>query len=477
VPAPGAMRPQAGPAFPFRFSLLVWYNPGNVSVPGVAKRSSPRVEGLSLANVASGALWVLGVGGLLVSFVLWSRQHFATPPVTYLYVPVIAGEMIVAFAYATVGSLLASIRPRNPIGWLFLGMGVVTAIQLPLLFLVADAQLASRTVPGVTLVGAWLASSAHLPFVGILGIWAILVFPTGHLVGRRWALAGAAAAIGAAAVSVAIALSPGGLLWYTTLANPFAAPDWAASSLLIVGIAGGVLLVAGLLAAGASMIVRYQRSGERGRLQLRWIAFAVALLTSTAAPFLLVRYVLAAPEGVASWLAGLLVLTAGAFPLTAAIAILRYRLLDIDLILNRTIVYVPLSAILAGLFGALAILVQKIFQAVTGGDTSDIAIVVATILVALTVTPLQRTLQELADRYVKPAEKAGGAAQAGTSPQPSGVANEPPEPAELDATLRRIVTELEALEERIEELEPKRPARRSTSHRPKSREPGPKRAD
>jgi hypothetical protein len=435
-------------------------------VPGVAKRSSPRVQGLSLANVASGALWVLGVGGLLVSFVLWSRQQFATPPVTYLYAPVIAGEMIVAFAYATVGSLLASIRPRNPIGWLFLGMGVVTAIQLPLLFLVADAQLAARTVPSATVIGAWLASSAHLPFVGILGIWAILVFPDGRLLARRWALAGVVAGIGAAAVAVAIALSPGALLWYPTLANPFAAPASATSGLLVVGIAGGVLFVAGLLAAGVSMIVRYQRSRERGRLQLRWIAFAVALLTSTAAPFLLVRYVLVVPKDIASWFAGLLVLTAGAFPLAAAIAILRYRLLDIDLLLNRTIVYVPLSAILAGLFGALAILVQHIFQAVTGGDTSDVALVVATILVALTVTPLQRTLQELADRYVQPDEKAGGAAQARSSTQPSGAAAGPSEPAELDATLRRIVTELEELEERIEELEPKRPARRSKSRRP-----------
>jgi len=84
--------------------------------------------------------------------------------------------MIVAFAYASVGWLLASIRPKNPIGWLFLGMGVVTAIQLPLTLLVADAQAASVPVPSATLTGAWLASSAHLPIVGILGIWAILVF-------------------------------------------------------------------------------------------------------------------------------------------------------------------------------------------------------------------------------------------------------------------------------------------------------------
>jgi two-component system NarL family sensor kinase len=325
----------------------------------------------------------------------------------------------------------------------------------------------------VTLIGAWLASSAHLPIVGTLGIWAFLIFPDGRLLGRRWALAGVVATIGAAAVSVAIALAPGGLLWYPTVDNTFAAPASATSGLFIVGIAGGLLFVVGLLAAGVSIIVRYRRSRERGRLQLRWIAFAVVLLTVTAAPFLLVRYVMPVPYEVASVLAGVLILTAGTFPLTAAIAILRYRLLDIDLILNRTIVYVPLSAILAGLFGALATLVQRIFVAVTG-DTSDIAIVLATVMIALTVTPLQRALQELADHYVKPTVKAGGgtlAVSAATSIEPSGAAGAatvPTAPAELDATLHRIVEELEELEERIEELEPRRPAPRSSSHRPNS---------
>lgn len=457
---------QARATYPFRFCWLVWYNAGTMTVQGIAKRSPSWWQRLSLPNLASGALWILGVGGLSVTFVLWSRQRFAPPPVTFLTGPVLAGEMIVAFAYASVGWLLASIRPKNPIGWLFLGMGVVTAIQLPLTLLVADAQRASTPVPSATLTGAWLASSAHLPLVGILGIWAILVFPDGHLLGRRWALAGVVAAIGAAAVSVAIALSPGGLLWYPTLANPFAAPASATSGLLIVGIGGGLLFVVGLLAAGVSMVVRYQRSRERGRLQLRWIAFAVVLLTISAAAFLLVRYVLAVPYEIASLLAGLLVLTAGAFPLAAAIAILRYRLLDIDLILNRTIVYVPLSAILAGLFGALASLVQRIFVAVTG-DTSDIAIVLTTFMVALTVTPLQGGLQELADRYVKPADATAGSARPAGGAEPPAAATSS-EPAELDATLHRIVAELEELEERIEELEPKRHARRSTTHRPPS---------
>ncbi len=444
-----------------------------VAVPGVARRSSSRVGRISLAELLSAAIWLLGVAGLVVSLVLWSRQRFASPTVTFVTGPVLVGEMIVALAYASVGWLLASVRSTNPIGWLFLGMGVATAIQLPIIVLAGDADQALQPIPPGTLIGAWLASSAHIPFVGTLAIFAFGVFPDGHFVGRRWALAAWMAAIGAAAVSLAMALSPGGLLWYPALANPFAAPEWATPALWTIGVAGGVLFVLGLLAAGLSMVVRYQSSNERRRLQLRWIAFAVVLLTITAAPFLTVRYVMAAPYDIASLLAAALVVVAGAFPLAAAIAILRYRLLDIDLIINRTLVYVPLSAILTGLFAFLATLVQRIFVAVTG-DTSDIAIVLATIVVAATVTPLQRTLQEVADRYVKPARAAAAGASPippeasaldAQSPPPSG-AMEPGAPAELDATLRRVIAQLEQLESRIAELEPDQPTRGSAGAPP-----------
>ena len=417
-----------------------------MAVPGAVRPSLLKARRISPAKLLAAVIWLLGVGAVVVSFVLWSRQRFAAPPVTFVTAPVLVGEMIVALAYASVGWLLASVRWRNPIGWLFLGMGVATAIQLPIILLATDADQARQLVPPGTVIGAWLASSAHLPFVGTLGILAFLVFPDGHLVGRRWAFAAWAAAIGAAAISFAMALYPGALLWYRSFDNPFAAPAWTTALLWTIGVAGGVLFVLGLLAAGLSMVVRYERSNARRRLQLRWIAFAVVLLTITAAPFLVVRYVIAVPDEVASFLAASLVVAAGGFPLAAAIAILRHRLFDIDLIMNRTLVYLPLSAILTGLFAFLATLVQRIFVALTG-DTSDIAIVLATIVVAATVTPLQRALQEVADRYVKPA---GGAA-AGASP-----AQRPVAPAELDATLGPILARLDHLERRIVELEPKR---------------------
>ena len=443
-----------------------------MAVPSVARRASSRVGRISLAKLLSVGIWMLGVGGLIVTLVLWSRQRFADPTVTFVTGPVLVGEMIVALAYASVGWLLASVRSGNPIGWLFLGMGTVTAIQLPVILLAGDAGQAPDAVPAGALIGAWLASSAHLPFVGTLGILAFLVFPDGRFVGRRWALAAWSAAIGAVAVSFAMALSPGRLLWYPTLANPYAAPAWTTPLLWTIGVAGGVLFVSGLLAAGLSMVVRYQRATQRGRLQLRWIAFAVVLLTLTAAPFLTVRYVMEVPYEVASLLAAGLVMAAGALPLAAAIAVLRYRLLDIDLIINRTLVYVSLSAILGGLLAASSAVSQRIFVALTG-DTSDIAIVLATLVVAGAFTPIQRAVQGVADRYVKPA----GAATADAAPIPPAAsapatAASPPSalegaaPAELNVMLRPILARLDQLEGRIAEVEPKRPAPRSPSAPP-----------
>src|SRR3990170_4953165 len=186
-----------------------------------------------------------------------------------------------------------------------------------------------------------------------------------------------------------MALSPGRLLWYPTLANPYAAPAWTTPLLWTIGV-----------------------------------------------------------------------------------AVLRYRLLDIDLIINRTLVYVSLSAILGGLLAASSAVSQRIFVALTG-DTSDIAIVLATLVVAGAFTPIQRAVQGVADRYVKPA----GAATADAAPIPPAAsapatAASPPSaaegaaPAELNVMLRPILARLDRLEGRIAEGEPKRPAPRSPSAPP-----------
>ena len=143
-------------------------------------------------------------------------------------------------------------------------------------------------------------------------------------------------------------------------------------------------MVTGVLIATVSMVVRYRRSADVQRAQMRWIAAAVVLFAGAGLPFVIVRYGLDLPYSSGSVLLAL-ALVAGCFlPVAAAVAILRHRLYDIDLILNRALVYIPLTGILGGLYAAGVALFQRLFQAVTG-DKSDGAVVIATLVLAGTV--------------------------------------------------------------------------------------------
>jgi hypothetical protein len=169
-------------------------------------------------------------------------------------------------------------------------------------------------------------------------------------------------------------------------------------------------MVAGVLVGVTSLIVRYRRSADVQRAQMRWIAAAVAILAAGGLPFVIVRYGLQL-EYRAGALLMAVALVAGCFlPVAAAIAILRHRLYDIDLILNRALVYIPLTGILGGLYTAGVVLFQRISVAFTG-NTSDAAIIVSTLVMASLFTPVRNWLQGFVDRRFKPASGTGGLAQ------------------------------------------------------------------
>jgi hypothetical protein len=155
-------------------------------------------------------------------------------------------------------------------------------------------------------------------------------------------------------------------------------------------LAGFALYVAAALVAGTSVVVRYRRAAIEQRQQIKWFAFAG------------IMFVPGAIAGLSPLLVGQVFLLACAFFAVAAIAIaiLRYRLYEIDLIINRTLVYGALSAILAGIYTASITLSQRIFTAVTG-ERSDAAIVLTTLIVVSLFTPLKTKLQETVDRRLK----------------------------------------------------------------------------
>ena len=160
-------------------------------------------------------------------------------------------------------------------------------------------------------------------------------------------------------------------------------------------------MVVGVLLASWSMVLRYRRSESIERAQLRWIAAAVVLLSVAGLPFIIARYGLQMDYRSGATLLTIALISGCFLPIAAAVAVLRHRLYDIDLILKRAFVYLPLTGILGGLYAAGVALFQRVFVAATG-DKSDAAVVITTLVLAGMFTPIRNSIQVFVDRRFKP---------------------------------------------------------------------------
>ncbi len=287
----------------------------------------------------------------------------------------------------TVGAVLAILRPRNAIGWLFLGGGFGFIIGIFSTEYVGRSLYTGAALPGAGLVdwmGAW---SWGLSF-SLLVIWVPLLFPDGHLPGPRWrpfawvALVAGVVATGAAAIS---ADTTGG--YSGQLPNPFAVGGRIGDVALVVnGWSLQVLAVLGLLSI-ASLAVRFRRAHAGERQQLKWFLFA--------AGYLLTAMVVTIVTGSdVAWNA--LELGFAALPIAVGIAVLRYRLYDIDRIISRTIGYAAITGLLAITFALAILLFQTVLAPVTGRNT--VAVAGSTLIVAALFQPLRRRVQRVVDR-------------------------------------------------------------------------------
>jgi hypothetical protein len=289
---------------------------------------------------------------------------------------------------------------------------------------------AFRPLDPLVLAGAWLVSTVHLPSLILSFGVMFLLFPDGKPLTPRWALVGWLAALGVVLVGVGVGLSSLGLIWYPSLPNPFAAPFAFEPALSVIALIGLLMIVAGVFGAAVSMVVRYRRVDDRQKAQLRWVAVAVVVLSLCGLPFVIGRYALNMRYSEGELLMLLALVGGGFLPVAAAIAVLRRRLYDIDLILNRALVYIPLTGILGGLYAAGVALFQRVFVALTG-DRSDAAVIITTLVLAGMFTPIRNHLQAFVDRHFKPSG-------------PAGVPDEPDEVAmssrlaDLEARLARL---------------------------------------
>jgi hypothetical protein len=304
-------------------------------------------------------------------------------------------------------------------------------------FLVQQGHQAFRGLDPLLQYAAWAASTMHLPSLVACFAFVFSWFPDGHALSRRWTSAMWLASIGSVLVMVSIGLSPLGLLWYPSLGNPFAVPQPYAPVLSIIGAVGLVTAIVGVLIAAASIAVRYQRSDHDQRAQIRWIAVGVMLLAGAGLPFVVARYALNIDYATGEALLAI-ALAAGCFlPIAAAVAITRYRLYGIDNLINRALVYIPLTGILGGLYAAGVALFQRIFVAVTG-DKSDAAVVLATLVLAAMFTPVKNSLQSFVDKRWKPV--------------PVGEPTAAPAHAHTHPDMKSLEARLDELEDRLDHI-------------------------
>jgi hypothetical protein len=354
---------------------------------------------------------LLSALGLL--FLALNRSHPGVPVFDFAF-----RATVIMASCSTVGVLIASRRPGHPIGWLFSAVGLLSGVHLfcgeyALYALVAEGG----SLPGGR-VSAWTVGWLWVP-INALFAFVALLFPDGKLPSPRWRAVGLANGVMAVAGSLAAAFLPGPGPWIAGIDNPFGAEalgqidDLVEASLRILSY--GVFGLAGVL----SLYFRYRRAGQVGRQQIKWFAYAGAVLLAGS---VLLYAVPDSPSvawirwlGTALWVSGVVGL-----PVAIGIAIFKYRLYEIDIIINRTLVYGALTVVIAGIFQTIDAALHYLLVTLAHVHSLPGSIIAALIVGAL-FHPVKHRIQHFVDRYL-PSEGGGGSghSEGHTTSTPTG---------------------------------------------------------
>jgi hypothetical protein len=292
-----------------------------------------------------------------------------------------------------VGAALAIMRPRNSVGWLLLGIGMALAASDAGNNYVEWSKHRGAELPGV----AWGAAAASVGWILTIAFLIprlLLVFPTGRIPTRRWRIVAFAQYAVLAAITFGF-FKPGHLpdSSYKQYDNPvgIGALDWLNRIPSWFGPIGLAILAFAGFGAAASLIVRFRHSHGAERQQLKLLAWAVAV---TAVTWILASVL---PAGVVHDIVetvSLLGLTIA--PLTILVAVLRYRLYDVDTVISKTLVYGSVTVMLGAAYAGLVLAGQAVFSSFAGG--SHLAIAVSTLVVAALFLPLRSRVQRFVDR-------------------------------------------------------------------------------
>ena len=332
------------------------------------------------------ALTIAALGATIVIAVL-NRHSQVTSDwgTSYIVVPL----ALCSLSFPAVGAAITLQRPENSIGWICLGIGM--AVVFTLLNSVY-AQYTLRTAPGSLpggVIAGWIDSWSYMLFVGPLGTFLPLLFPNGRLPSRRWRIVAVASGISIIIAILSDALNPGPLVNFPGFDNPFGirGSDWLGVFYL--------LFTASLVASAASVLGRFHGASHSERQRIKWFAYAVIMLALVFAITISIDILnpgssstRVAQDAVTFLFSGL--------PIAIGIAILRNDLYDIDRVINRTVVYGVLTALLALCYFGLIVVSQQLLT--EGLQDSPLVVAASTLVVAALFRPALTRIQGFIDR-------------------------------------------------------------------------------
>ena len=362
---------------------------------------SAMIEQGSVDASARNARWLARLGaalGIVGVFLTLAIIRLGTVGDQRFYVGVDIGSIapvMTTFLYPVVGALIVQRRPRTRVAWLMIVMGIGLGVG----FVTYGYGAIGMPPPPVypyAFEALVISQLFMVPVLATCTTLLLLLFPTDHLLDRRWRWVVVLAFVGLAVFMFGSTFHPGTLgdQNFPDLANPFALPEQYTALCDAMVVVGNIGMLAAAVLAAYSLVLRYRRGDSVEQAQIRWIALFGS--------FVALAFIVAAPQ--LGWISDRAWEVAFAFlsclPIAIGVAITRYRLYEIDRLINRTLVYGSLTAILAGIFTAGVGLAQRVFIATTG-DKSDASIVLATLVVATAYAPIRKRLEAVVDRRFK----------------------------------------------------------------------------
>jgi hypothetical protein len=290
---------------------------------------------------------------------------------------------------AGVGGLLVIRRPGNPIGALLLIAGLMTAVSWGGGYYVGlDDFVGAGRLPFVVPL-AWMTGWIFTPTVGLMAVLVPMLYPTGHLPSPRWRILAAIAIVAISISALATATAPGPMSNFDTIMNPAVPPQPFSDLIQALGSLSYLLAPPVILIVFANLVVRFRRSRGVERRQMKWFLSVASIATCASAASIMTS----GPLSDASWIIAMIAI--GLLPLAIGIAILRYRLYEIDRIVSRTVAYGAVTAVLVVTFAGINLALEAALASFT--QASTLAVAASTLAVFALFQPLRRRVQSAVD--------------------------------------------------------------------------------